>query len=159
MRMTAHGLLVLVTLACLARHARADSHHQVVKISPIIDKKSKKTIGAKIYVILKPSGHSMARLGLLPSRADLPASGHSLKTELMNPTSAHWLHSFPDQTELTQEPRELELVVHHNDKIKGGQKYQLGSVWNNDPNARASLHVWGVEWTRGWGDPEIQLPL
>jgi hypothetical protein len=150
------ALAALVTLR--QPPARADSHHQLVKVSRIVDKATKRTVGAKLRVVLQPQGHAMVRMGLLPSRAELPAVGFTLKTEIMKPTSGRWLHNFPDQSGLGKAPREVDLVVHYDDKVKGGQKYQLGSVWNNDPKATSGLHVWGVEWTPGWGDPEIELP-
>jgi len=149
-------MIFALLTCCVASSASATSHHNQVTITPIKNKAGK-TTGAEISAVLSASGHTHARIGLLPSRKDMPASDFSLKTDIMKPGSTRWLHLHEVEA-FTGGLAEVTMKI---DYAKSGIKpgtYQLGSVWNNGPKDQSNSHLWGVEWRPGWGDPEIELP-
>jgi len=144
---------VLTTLGHCAV-ALATSHHQDVTIDPIKNKAGK-TTGAKITAVLSPDGHTLARFGVLPARADMLPGTSGLKIAIMDRNSKKWLARTPDIT-LDGKATEVELKVDYAKAgLKSGAKVQLGSVWES---GNSSMHLWGVEWRANWGDPEVELP-
>ena len=150
-------LLLALPLLFAPTTAMATSRHLDVEVNPIKNKTGK-TTGAAITAVMSNDGHSFARLGLLPSRKDMPASGFSLKQAIMNGASTKWITKTADQ-DVSKGSVEFALKIDYaKSKVKPGAKYQLGSVWTNDAKASTGSHLWGVEWQNNWGDPEITMP-
>ena len=156
----ARKILIGLWVVAACGVASATSHHQDVQMEAIRDKAGKAT-GAKILAVLSSDGHKFARLGILPSRADMPAGRMSdqrigLKKAIMDRASKKWLARTPN-IDLSKGAAEVTLLVDYKKTgLKPGAKVQLGSAWDDGPGQ--SEHLWGVEWTQNQGDPEITLP-
>jgi len=152
-----YKLLLALPLFLASTNAMATSRHLEVEVKPVKNKAGK-TTGAVISALLSNDGHAHARLGLLPSRKNLPAVGFSLKTAIMDAESTKWIAKTRDQ-DVSKGSVEVELKINYaKAKIKPGAKYQLGSVWTNGGEGTTGSHLWGVEWQNNWGDPEIVMP-
>lgn len=146
--------LFLAFALALGGSAHATSQHQDAKIEAIKDARGK-TVGAEISLVLMPSNHQFARVGLLPSRKAMPGTGIALKKQLMARGSKRWLHPVKNH-DVSKGPVEVTLPLKYGPKLRAGGTYQLASAWDNGPGQ--GEHLWGVEWQAGWGDPEITLP-
>lgn len=115
--------------------ASATSTHEVVKMTPI--KKDGNVVGAKFTVLLKPDGHTSARVGLGYARKNTNEHSPIPYVHVKDPAKGYM--AAPLETVSVNGPTEKEMTVTYGagNTLKSGDEVEVYSFWNES-------HLWGL---------------